>query len=110
MPEQRSRVSASGLVPLQLAGKIVLGIALALGKLSKINIGHELGFHVVERFLQGFDKLVEVFLIQKQLLLFVGKAVTLCQSAAFSDGQKIVVGTGRFHVEEVRPFTRPYAF
>src|SRR5690606_39092884 len=52
---------------------------------------------------EGLYKLIEVFLVEENLVLFVSEPVLFKPLLAFSDGQVVIVGTGRFHIKEISP-------
>ena len=72
-------------------------------KLGEVYPRHQLVLHVIHGIVQGIYKLVEVLLIQEDLVFFVREpiVVLVIPLLAFSDGEVIVVGTGRLHIEEV---------
>ncbi len=70
----------------------------------KVKIGHQLRFNMGQRFVEGFLKLVKIFFIQKNLKSLVRVVSTLF---TFGNGQKVIVGLGRFYVKKIRsPLTR----
>ena len=74
----------------------------------KVKVGHQLLFDVINGFTERFNKLVEVFFVKKNFEALVGIIVPLL---AFGDGEKVIVGPGGFHVEEICPsFSCPYLF
>ena len=85
-------------------------IAFGPHELSKVNVGQQLCFDVVDGFLQGFNELLEIFFIQKKLLLFIGESLALCLPPTLGDGNVIVIGAGRFYIEEIGAFARPNSF
>jgi hypothetical protein len=72
-------------------------------KRIKIHIWHELGFNVVHGVVEGFHEFVEIFLVEENLVLFVGKTFIIFVEPlfAFGDGKVIIVGSGRLHIEKI---------
>ena len=92
------------------AGVGLVGYGFWLVKLGEVNIGHQLCFYVVDRFLECLDKLGKILLVEKHFLFLEAKTVALWLAAAFGQNQVIVIGTGSFHVEKVSSFPRPHPF
>jgi len=76
------------------------------GELGKVNVGQEFSFYGINGLPQRFRERVEVFFVEKQLVLFAGEATALRVPPTLGNGQKIVAGAGGFYVEKIRPFTR----
>lgn len=99
--ERYEQTSLGRSFPFQFATGVVVGFGRgAFGELLKINVGQEFGFYVVNGLPEGFDELIEVFFVEKQLVLFVGEAIALQVPPALGNGQKIVVGAGGLHVKK----------
>lgn len=100
------RVPAT-LFPLRYTAGIVVGFfAVLFGEPGKVNVGHEFSFYGINGLPQHFSECVEVFFVEKQLMLLAGEATALRVPPTLGTGQKIVVGAGGSYVEKIRPFTR----
>ena len=67
----------------------------------KIKIRHQIGFHMIHRFGQRFDELVEVFLVKENLVPVI--PIVIKTLATLRYGQVVVVATGCPHIEEISP-------
>ena len=79
-------------------------------ELGKINIGHQLCFHVIYSVCQCIHELVKIFFVEENLVLFVRESIFLEPLFTFGDRQIIIIRTGRLHIKEVRPLAGGHPF
>src|SRR5262245_43601283 len=76
----------------------------------KIKVGHQFSFHIINSFAEGFNKLVEILFVKKDLMTVI--TVVIKAFAAFCDSEVVVVTTGGSYIKEISPAftgTNPFA-
>ncbi len=79
-----------------------------LVELAEVHIRHQLGFHMIDCVIQSIDEFIEVFLIKEYLVFFISEPIFFKPFLTLSDSKLIVVGTSRFHIKEIGPFSGFY--
>ena len=81
----------------------------ASAELGKINVGEQLGLHMINGSVESFLEFVKIFFVDENLVLnhrLLASIVKLLRP--LGDGHVIIVVAGRFYVKKVYSLTSEY--
>jgi hypothetical protein len=67
----------------------------------KVEVGHQFGFYMINRFSQCFDEFIEVFFVKKDLMTII--PIVIKALSAFCNCQVVIITPGGSYIKEIGP-------